>query len=236
MLIRILFAAVVLIGIWWALRKLRKMPPKEQKKAYWNLAIGALIVITLFAVFTGRMHWLGGLIAGLFGLGKLGVRYLPFIKLLGKSQLFGNPSFKTPHIHAQVDLQTGEITGKVIAGRFEGKDLHDLSDDEINQLQADLKEKDKRAFYLLHVVAQRRGGTSQRKQNENASGSSYLDSGEITVGDAEQVLGLKAGYSKEDVVAAHRKLIQKLHPDRGGNDFLASQVNLAKDTLLKHLS
>jgi hypothetical protein len=49
---------------------------------------------------------------------------------------------------------------------------------------------------------------------------------------ALEVLGLKAGASKEDIIAAHRSLMQKLHPDRGGNDYLASQINAAKDVLL----
>jgi hypothetical protein len=49
---------------------------------------------------------------------------------------------------------------------------------------------------------------------------------------ALSVLGLKAGASDDDIIAAHRSLMQKFHPDRGGNDFLASQLNAAKDVLL----
>lgn len=50
--------------------------------------------------------------------------------------------------------------------------------------------------------------------------------------EAMEVLGLKSGYSKDDVIQAHRRMMQKVHPDRGGSDYLASQINKAKDTLL----
>ena len=46
------------------------------------------------------------------------------------------------------------------------------------------------------------------------------------------MLGLAEDASADDIVAAHRKLMQKLHPDRGGNDYLASKINQAKDFLL----
>ena len=56
------------------------------------------------------------------------------------------------------------------------------------------------------------------------------------VAKALEILGLEPGASKEEIIEAHRRLMQKIHPDRGGSDYLAGQINLAKDTLLKEYS
>lgn len=56
--------------------------------------------------------------------------------------------------------------------------------------------------------------------------------------EAMDTLGLKGEegeLNRDRVIEAHRKLIQKLHPDRGGNDYLAARVNEAKERLLNHL-
>ena len=50
--------------------------------------------------------------------------------------------------------------------------------------------------------------------------------------EAREVLGLKPEHTKEDIIQAHRRMMQKVHPDRGGSDYLAAQINKAKDTLL----
>lgn len=57
----------------------------------------------------------------------------------------------------------------------------------------------------------------------------------MTVTQAYKILGLSSEATKQDVIQAHKKLMQKMHPDRGGSDYLASQINLAKDLLLKVL-
>jgi len=54
----------------------------------------------------------------------------------------------------------------------------------------------------------------------------------MSVEEAIEVLGLKPGYTREDVIQAHRRMMQKVHPDRGGSDYLAAQINKAKETLL----
>ena len=49
---------------------------------------------------------------------------------------------------------------------------------------------------------------------------------------AAEVLGVGENASREEVVEAHRRLMQKFHPDRGGSNFIASQINRAKEALL----
>ena len=51
--------------------------------------------------------------------------------------------------------------------------------------------------------------------------------------EALKVLGLEEGASEADVRAAHKRLIQQTHPDKGGTNYLAAKINEAKDVLLR---
>lgn len=54
---------------------------------------------------------------------------------------------------------------------------------------------------------------------------------------ARGVLGMDDGpLTAEAVIAAHRRLMQRVHPDKGGSQVLAQQLNEAKRVLLKELS
>jgi DnaJ-domain-containing protein 1 len=59
-------------------------------------------------------------------------------------------------------------------------------------------------------------------------------SGAMTKEEAYKVLGLEAGATSADIRKAHRRLMQRLHPDLGGTSFLAARINEAKDVLLSN--
>lgn len=56
--------------------------------------------------------------------------------------------------------------------------------------------------------------------------------GEMTREQALAILGVEANADQASIIAAHRRLMAKVHPDKGGTDYLAAQLNLAKKTLL----
>lgn len=50
---------------------------------------------------------------------------------------------------------------------------------------------------------------------------------------ARTILEVQADASNEEITMAHKRLMSKHHPDKGGSTYLASQINQAKDVLLK---
>ena len=51
--------------------------------------------------------------------------------------------------------------------------------------------------------------------------------------EALAVLGLAEGATIEEIQAAYHRLIQAVHPDKGGSDWLASRLNQARSVLLQ---
>ena len=51
-----------------------------------------------------------------------------------------------------------------------------------------------------------------------------------------RLLGVSMTATADDIRAAHRRLIAKIHPDAGGTQALAEKINDARSILLQHLS
>lgn len=56
--------------------------------------------------------------------------------------------------------------------------------------------------------------------------------GQMSRGEALEVLGLEPGADEDDIRAAHKRLLRLVHPDRGGSAYLARRIYQARDTLL----
>lgn len=59
---------------------------------------------------------------------------------------------------------------------------------------------------------------------------------ERKLGDARRLLGVGSSATREEVQAAHRRLLASVHPDRGGSNAQVHEANAARDLLLANLT
>jgi hypothetical protein len=137
-------------------------------------------------------------------------------------------------IEMELDHDTGEMDGTVLAGIFAGRRLNAFNEAGLQQLLAECRAGDPDGVRLLEAYLERRFPHSQGKarENEEAQAEGKTHSGVMTEEEAYQILGLELGASPDDIRQAHRMLMKKLHPDQGGSTYLAARVNQAKDFLL----
>ncbi len=152
----------------------------------------------------------------------------------GRDGSSANSAVRTPYLEMSLDHATGAISGRVLKGRFAGRALTDFTNVEGVDFLAELRSNDAQGAQLFEAYLDRAfpgwstsGGSSGPRGAASSRG--------MTVDEAYLVLGLSRGATREEVQAAHRNLMKRFHPDQGGSTYLASQVNEAKDVLLKHI-
>lgn len=140
---------------------------------------------------------------------------------------------RTAALEMELDHDTGGLDGVVLAGRFDGKPLGDLSELELYELLAELGDDPESRQLLETYLDSRLPLWRDHAQADVGGGEARAPaSGPMSKQEAYQVLGLEAGASAADIRKAHRRLMQRLHPDLGGSSFLAARINEAKDVLL----
>ncbi|HEY6529511.1 MAG TPA: molecular chaperone DnaJ [Cellvibrionaceae bacterium] len=209
--------------------KIKPMPAAEQKKMFWRLAIWAAAALAILGVMTGRVHWLGGVAAGAFALLRSGLFTGLTVGRFWLAKNGGVARFTTEHLAAELDVNQLNLNGLIKKGPYAGQTLQQLDKNQLEELLEYYQTRDKKSYYLIKTLLQRRGFYGEHQNyNQDSSPPAISD-----VQEALDILGLSGTPTKNDILAAHRKLIHKLHPDRGGSDYLASQVNAARDQLLK---
>lgn len=137
-------------------------------------------------------------------------------------------------VEMELDHDSGDMNGTVLAGRFTGKSLSELSDAELKALWEEAS-RDAQSLALVEAYLDRRlSGWREHFQSDGAERQGgAAGAGAMTDEEAYQILGLSPGAGDAEIRAAHRRLMQRLHPDHGGTTFLAAKLNEAKDTLLR---
>jgi len=230
----LLAGLALLISIW-----LRSLPKKRRNRTIIMIVLALISLFILLMAFTGRLHWIAAVVAGLLPFSRtilpILIRAAPFIGTWYKrrqqthSKADNQSEVNTDILLMRLDHDSGVMYGTVKAGPYAGRELGSLSESEFLNLLAYCREQDNESARLLEGYLDKRFGDSWREDDtktNNKQHSPHKDQ------EAYEILGLKPGCSREDIINAHRRLMQKNHPDRGGSDYLAAKINDAKDYLL----
>ena len=237
---RLILLLAVIAVVYILFRRAQSMPPHKRRAEYIKLGLGIAVVVVIGLTVTGRMHWIGAALTGALvfirQLLPTLIRLFPMLASLrgqaGSGPSAGQSSTVTTDIlRMNLDHDSGALSGEVLQGRFREWLLEEMDRAQLQELYAYCESEDPDSVQLLDSYLQQRfpdeepfATGSDRPPPDSGSGMSRDE--------ALAVLGLDSEASDEDIVAAHRKLMQKLHPDRGGNDYLAAKINQAKDLLL----
>ncbi len=243
----ILLSLLLVFAAWiW----LRTQPANQRGQALIKLLVIAAIGGGIFLAATGRLYVLMGLLAATFPFLR---RLLPGLMLGRLGRILGRGTagagqkagqsgtgqqsrVNTDVLEMTLDHDTGDMGGRVLKGPLSGRSLDDLEEGEFIELLQFCRQQDADSARVLETYLDKRFGDSWRDDDPDGGPAGEQaesqSSGPMSENEALEVLGLKPGASKDEIIQAHRRLMQKMHPDRGGSTYLAARINEAKKTLV----
>lgn len=251
---RLVLLGVLVLGLLWFLHWFRTTPPERVAKLLKRGALyGAIGLVVVLAV-TGRLNPLFAALAAAvpFVIRAVNLlRVLPMIqqvlRSLGVTGLPGaasgssgvgtgagrTSSIRTRFLEMTLDHGSGDMDGLVLEGPYQGRRLSDLALDQLLDLLGRCRREDGQSAAVLEAYLDRTHGDWREGEGERPAGAQApAASGPMSREEAYAILGLTAGAAEGEIRDAHRRLMQKLHPDRGGSDYLAAKINEAKRLLL----
>lgn len=241
MLPQFLIFCAVMLFLLYGTKHLAKANPSNIKKLARESGGWVAMAGAGWLALTGRMEL--AIAVGGFGLYLMG--FLQNHKWAGLFQNMGIGPKKTLKsstlIAFELDHVNGTMSGKVLGGRFFGQSLADLTQQQCVVLLADCLREDPEGARLLEAYLDRRfAGWRQASDGYSGAGRGggnvARQPAAMAEDEAYKVLGLAQGASREDISAAHRALMKKLHPDHGGTSSLAARVNEAREVLMRRFA
>ncbi|PCH59885.1 MAG: molecular chaperone DnaJ [SAR86 cluster bacterium] len=252
MLLRLLFLIILPIIAYMALRSMtqRFSLSKQQFNIAFVLTIAVMGLLIMIAMGRIPVSFIFapigvGLTFMLRSLPTL-LRLLPLWQMLkSKSAMASGRSsgqcstIRTDYLLVELQHDSGVMDGSVLKGEFQGMQLSQLNLEQLLSLLQDCQ-KDADSFQVLEAYLDRSQSDWRESIDKGSANTSAIaDDTMMTRNLALEILGLNEAdneqVSTEKVVKAHRSLMQKMHPDRGGSDYLAKKINAAKDYLVdKH--
>jgi hypothetical protein len=244
MIPRIIIALIVLTLAFLALRWFLRQPPelvtRYLRRIFWAFVILLLAVLAA----RGQLNWIFAALGALIPLiGRLLplIRYVPVLGQWyarhkdARSAGGGTSRVGSRYLRMELNHATGALDGTILAGEHRGARLSELSLEQIVSLWRELRVEDEDSARLLQAYLDRQHGAAWRTQAGDGTHTDETPPSrrtQMSREEALQILGLGPDASDAEIVAAHRRLMQKLHPDRGGSTYLAAKINQAKDQLL----
>jgi len=250
MLGRLIVLVAVVGALFWFLQWFRYTPPRQVAKVLRrSLLWGAIAFLVLLAV-TGRLNPLLVALAAAvpviiraFNLLRVVPLIQQIMRALGLSGLPGaaaggspgagrTSSIRTRFLEMTLDHTSGDMDGLVMEGAWQGRRLSELDLEQLIDLLTLCRSADAQSAAVLEAYLDRVRGGDWREQAQGVGGPPPATAAAMTREEALAILGLQQGASEEEIRSAHRRLMQRFHPDRGGSDYLAAKINEAKRLLL----
>lgn len=233
-MITLLYGAAALIAVWWLSKQFAGTPPAILAKRLKLAGGGAAILGAALMLVRGRIDMafmLGGVAAWLLGWSRF---TLPGFARRTAKQPGAVSRVRSAMVEMELDHDTGEMNGTVLAGVWLGRALNDLDETALKQLYAECQRSDPEGVRLLEAYFDRRfaGWREHAERDGDARPGGHAKPGAMSEQEAYQILGVEPGAAEEEIRRAHRTLMMKLHPDQGGTTYLAARINEAKTVLL----